>query len=155
MKSYYRIMLGKKSVYAEECFAGNFIGTDFDVGQDLTGKLPEEWRAFNKEFIPIFLARHPDKTKIAAGLACGFLWTVSKGIKSGDVVLCPDGSGRYRVGEVSGDYFYQPDGILPHRRPVVWRSQIDRADMSVALKNSTGSIGTVSNITGYRDEIRS
>jgi restriction system protein len=112
MKHYYRIMLGKKSAYAEECFAGNFIGTDFDVGQDLTGKRPEEWRAFNREFIPIYLVRHPDKSKVAAGLACGALWTVSKGIANGDVVLCPDGSGHYRVGEVNGEYFYQPMAIF-------------------------------------------
>ena len=26
MKNYYRVMLGQKSVYAEECFTGNFIG---------------------------------------------------------------------------------------------------------------------------------
>jgi len=36
-----------------------------------------------------------------AGLACGALWTVSRGINSGDIVLCPDGGGRYRVGEVT------------------------------------------------------
>ena len=154
MKNYYRIMLGRKSIYAEECRAGNFIGVDFEIPQDLTHKLPEEWRTFNREFIPIFLAGHPDKTKITAGLACGALWTVSKGIKNGDIVLCPEGSGRYLVGEVSGDYAYQPGGVLPHRRPVHWLSQsIDRADMSVALKNSTGSIGTVSKITGHLDEI--
>lgn len=147
-------MLGKKSKHAEECFAGSFVGTDFGIAQDLTRKLPEEWRTFNKEFIPIFLAEHPDKTKIGAGLACGALWTVSRGIKKGDVVLCPDGTGRYRVGEISGDYAYQPGGVLPHRRPVQWLSQtIDRNDMSLALKNSTGSIGTVSDISGYRDEI--
>lgn len=154
MKNYYRVMLGRKSVHAEECFAGNFIGTDFDIIQDLTGKLPGELRAFNKEFIPVLLAARPDKTKIGAGLACGMLWTVSKGIKTGDVVLCPNGSGRYYVGEVAGEYAYQPEGVLPHRRPVRWLSQpIDRADMSEALRNSSGSIGTVSNITGYRDEI--
>ena len=154
MKSYYRVMLGRKSKHAEECFAGNFIGVDFGIAQDLTRKLPEEWRTFNKEFIPIYLAGHPDKTKIAAGLSCGFLWTVSKGIKRGDLVLCPDGSGRYRLGEVSGDYIYRSGGVLPHTRPVRWLSRIiDRADMSDALRNSTGSIGTVSDITGYSDEI--
>ncbi len=154
MKSYYRVMLGRKSVHAKECFAGNFIGVDFEIPQDLTHKLPEEWRKFNREFIPIFLASHPGKKKISAGLACGFLWTVSKGIKNGDIVLCPDGSGRYRVGEVTGNYFYRPGDFLPHRRPVNWLGQfIDRADMSEALQNSSGSIGTVSNITGYRDEV--
>ncbi len=90
-KSYYRVMLG---LYAAECFAGNFIGTDFSIDQDLTNKLPEEWRVFNQEFIPIYLAKHPDKTKIGAGLACEALWTVSKGIKEGDVVLYPGNRDR-------------------------------------------------------------
>jgi restriction system protein len=154
MKSYYRIMLGKKSVYAEECFAGGFIGGSFSIAQDLTGKLPDEWRAFNKEFIPVWLSAHPDKSKISAGLACGFLWTITKGVKVGDVVLCPDGSGHYHVGEVTGEYIYHPGDVLPHRRPVRWLPQvIDRANMSEALRNSTGSIGTVSDITVYHDEI--
>src|SRR5258708_4611476 len=154
VKSYYRVMLGQKSVSAAECFAGNFIGTDFGIEQDLTNKLPEEWRAFNQEFIPNYLAKHPDKTKIGAGLACGALWTVSKGIKRGDIVLCPDGSGQYRIGEVSGNYTYEPGKILFHRRPVHWLNvSIDRAAMSEALQNSTGSIGTVSDISRYHEEI--
>lgn len=120
MKNYYRVMPGQKSVHAEECFTGNFIGTDFGINQDLTMKLPEEWRTFNKEFIPVYLAAHPDKTKIGAGLACGALWTVSKGILKGDMVLCPDGTGKYKVGEVSGGYYYESGKILFHRRPVTW-----------------------------------
>lgn len=156
MKGYYRIMLGRGSVHAEECFANGFIGADFGIRQDLSGKLPEEFRSFNREFIPVFLDANPDKTKIGAGLACGALWTVSKGIQKGDLVLCPDGAGRYRVGEVSGDYFYEASGVLPHRRHVTWLdASIERVDMSVALRNSTGSIGTVSNITGYAEEIQS
>jgi len=154
MKNYYRVMLGKKSRHAEACFAGNFIGTDFNLDRDLTNSLPEEWRKFNHEFIPIYMAKNPGKTKIGAGLACGALWTVSKGILKGDLVLCPDGSGRYRVGEVTGDYAYVPDGILPHRRPVRWLNQtLDRSDMSLAMKNSSGSIGTVSDLSKYREEI--
>lgn len=149
-------MLGRKSIHAAECFAGNFIGTDFEITQDLSYRLPDEWRTFNREFIPIYLKNCPDKTKIGAGLACGALWTVSKGIAKGDVVLCPDGAGRYRLGEVNGDYYYAPNEILPHRRPVQWLSQtIDRAEMSEELKNSTGSVGTVSNLSraGYLLEI--
>jgi restriction system protein len=60
-------MLGQKSIDAAECFAGSFIGTDFGIDQDLSNKLPEEWRAFNREFIPIYLATHPDKTKSELG----------------------------------------------------------------------------------------
>jgi restriction system protein len=147
-------MLGRGSVHAEACFAGNFIGADFGITQNLADKLPEEWRAFNKVFVPVFLAAHPEKTKIGAGLACGALWTVSKGIKNGDIVLCPDGTGKYRIGEVSGDYYYEPAKILPHRRQVAWLNvTIDRAAMSEALRNSTGSFGTSSEITQHREEL--
>jgi restriction system protein len=147
-------MLGRKSSHASECFAGGFIGTDFGIHEDLGRKLPEHWREFNKEFIPIFLAKHPDKTKIGAGLACGMLWTVSKGIKKGDIVLSPDGTGPYRVGEVIGDYYYAAGQVLPHRRKVNWlTTSIERTSMSEGLRNSTGSIGTVSRVTHHHVEI--
>lgn len=154
MKSYYRLMLGKKSSHARECIEGNYIGVGYEIHQDLSRKLPEDWRTFNREFIPVFLANHPDKNKIAAGLACGAVWTVSKGINKGDIVLSPDGEGHYHVGEVIGDYFYQPDSDLPHRRAVHWFDQtVDRADMSQPLQNSMGSIGALSKVSDYRDEI--
>ncbi len=154
MKNYYRIMLGKGSTESANCFAGGFVGVNFGIAQDLTGKLPDEWREFNREFIPVFLAARPDKTKIAAGLACGSLWTIGKGIMSGDLVLSPDGNGRYRVGEITGDYFYVPGPVLPHRRRVSWSTRlIDRAEMSESLRNSAGSIGTIGSISGHRDEI--
>ena len=154
MKNYCRIMLGKKSMYAQECFAGNFIGADLGIEQDLTGKLPEEWRTFNKEFIPVFLQKFPDKSKIAAGLACGALWSIAKWLQVGDIVLCPDGSGSYRVGEIIGDYYYASDQSLPHRRKVNWlQTTIAKSAMSEALQNSAGSIGTFSTLTNHSQEI--
>lgn len=155
MKSYYRLMLGRKSVHSTECFAGNYIGAGFLEGTDLTGKLPDEWRAFNKQFIPIYLAGHPDKSKVTAGLACGALWTIAKGMNRGDVVLCPDGTGNYRAGIITGDYYYEPEGNLSHRRPVEWLNiSIPRSSLSEPLQNSIGSIGTVVNITdSYHPEL--
>ncbi len=154
MTGYYRVMLGAKSIHASECFASGFIGTDFGIHEDLTLKLPEAFREFNRQFIPIYLANHPDKTKIGAGLACGALWTVSKGIKKGDIVLSPDGAGSYHVGEIIGDYYYAAGQALPHRRKITWRDTVvARSSMSDALKNSTGSVGTVSNITVYQTQI--
>lgn len=151
---YYRIMLGRKSAHAKECFEGSFIGGDWGMDFDLNGKLPENWRDFNKEFIPVFLERNPEKSKVAAGLACGMLHTICKGIHKGDIVLCPNGSGAYFVGEVSEDYSYVPGGILPHRRKVQWYPKtIDRSEMSQGLQNSAGSIGTVSNISKHGEEI--
>lgn len=147
-------MLGAKSIYANECYTGNFIGADFDIHQDLSNDLPDNWREFNKKFIPIWLQKYPEKSKVAAGLSCGALWTISKGLSQGDVILSPNGSGAYFVGEIISDYYYKEGQILPHRRKVKWYPVIiDRSAMSEALRNSTGSIGTMSDISGYAEEI--
>ena len=154
MKNYFRVMLGAKSAYAALCREQGFIGADYQIAQDLSADLFDNWRDFNQKYRPIFLDAHPEKTMIGAGLACGALWTVAKGIQKGDIVLCPNGSGTYFVGEVASDYFYVPGQPLPHRRSVNWLAQtILRDDMSDALKNSTGSIGTVSTITPHAVEI--
>lgn len=156
MKQYKRIMLGSKSVHAQECYKGNFIGADFDIRQDLTKELPENWRDFNKKFIPIWMEMHPDKSKVSAGLACGMLWTICKGIRKDDIILSPDGQGNYYVGDVDSDYYYKPNEILPHRRSVRWYPVvIERSAMSQELQKSAGSIGTVSDISKYAEEIES
>ena len=156
MKSYYRIMAGRQSRFAEQCHAEGYIGVDYGMDIDFTNKLPDNWRDFNKKYIPYYLEKNPDKSKVAAGLACGMIWTVSKGMQSGDVVLCPDGSGAYLAGEVSGDYVYRPDEILPHRRSIQWYpKKIERNGMSLELRRSTGSIGALSNVTKHAQEIES
>lgn len=154
MKAYIRVMLGKGSLYAEECIEGGFIGTDFNIRENLTDKLPDQWRDFNKKFIPVYLANNPGKSKVAAGLACGMTWTVARFLEKGDIVLSPDGAGHYYVGEISGDYHYEEGGILPHRRPVHWFSKtINKADMSQELQRSVGAIGTTCMISNYSEEI--
>jgi restriction system protein len=154
MKQYRRVMLGKQSRHADECFAGNFIGADFDLAEDLNGKLPNSWREFNAVYVPQIVAANPSKSKIGAGLACGALWVIAKGMNKSDIVLCPDGTGVYRVGEITGGYQYVPEGVLPHRRPVRWLGvSIPRAAMSESLRNSTGSAGTVSDVSGYAEEL--
>lgn len=151
---YIRVMLGAKSAHIDECLNGNFIGADFDINQDLSKHLPDNWRDFNKKFIPIWLENHPEKSKVAAGLSCGALWTVAKGLKKGDIIISPNGMGSYHIAEILDDYSYHEGQTLPHRRTVNWYSNtIERADMSDSLKNSTGSIGTVSDITNYAEEL--
>lgn len=155
MKQYYRVMLGKQSAHAADCFNGGFIGADFGIAQDLTRKLPEEWRAFNREFIPIYQTANPGKTRIGAGLACGALWTVAKGIRIGDVVLCPDGAGFYQIGEVTSEYYYVSGQNLPHRRRVRWLNKsIARSDMSEALQASTGSALTSCELGHHHVELQ-
>jgi|JI8StandDraft_2_1071088.scaffolds.fasta_scaffold03181_3 restriction system protein len=155
MTRYNRVMAGAGSAHAAECVQEGFIGVDYEINEDLSAQLPDNWREFNARFIPVYLAGHPGKTKIAAGLACGFVWTVAKGLKQGDVVITPDGSGRYHVGEITGGYYYKPGAILPHRRPVAWYpNTFDRSAMSDALRRSTNSTGTCCDISQYEAELK-
>lgn len=154
MKNYYRVMLGAKSIHAEECYKGNFIGAYFGMDLDLTNQLPDNWREFNLKQIPVWMLKHPGRSKVSAGLSCGALWTIAKGINRGDIVLCPNGMGVYYVCEVLDNYSYHAGSNLPHQRTVKWYpGVIERSEMSDALRNSTGSIGTVSDITKYAEEI--
>jgi restriction system protein len=152
--SYYRIMLGAKSCYAQQCHDEGWFGGGWNISQDLTNELTEDWREFNSKFIPIYIAANSGKSKIAAGLACGALHTICKGIQQGDTVLSPDGKGAYWIGKVVSPYHYADGCNLPHRRKVEWLSKaILRSEMSEGLRKSCGSVGTVCNITKHAAEI--
>lgn len=154
MKSYYRISQGAGAQNAEEALSGGYYGVGYLPDVDLTGKLPNNFRDFNEKFVPIFLEKNPERTRIGAGLACGQLWTASAGVKKGDIVLTPKGGGEYMVGEVTSDYEYHPGQQMPHRRRVVWfPDTLPREMMSEQLKNSSGGITTVINLTKYAPEI--
>ncbi len=154
MKKYNRVMLGRGAMYAKECRDNGYIGAYFDIDVDLSDSLYENWRDFNKKFIPLWMKNVPGKSTTSAGLACGFLWTIVKGLKIGDIVLCPSGKGYYYVGIIDSEYYYIHNDVLPHRRRVVWLDKvIDRKSMSKELKNSSGSIGTCCDITKYAAEI--
>jgi restriction system protein len=73
---------------------------------DLTGKLPENWKDFNKEFIPVFLKLNPGYKKIGAGLACGMTHTVTKALKREDVVISPNEPDSFIIGEIQDDYSF-------------------------------------------------
>jgi restriction system protein len=154
MRNYYRVMLGSQSRFAQECFDEGFIGAGFIPDADLTLRLTEDAGAFRAEFVPVQMGRFPDKSKASAAANVGALWRICKGIQVGDIVISPDGKGSYRAGEITGGYVFTPGTPQPHRRPVKWLNVvIPRSAMSEALQNSTGSIGTVSEITKFREEI--
>jgi len=151
---YNRVMPGAKSVYIEECIVGGFIGVDFDLKEDLSSHLTDDFKLFSKKYSPIFIKNNPDKSKVASGLASGSIWTVCHDLKRGDIVLSPDGKGEYLVGEIDSNYYYAEGEILPHRRKVKWNnSTIRKNEMSQPLQNSLGSVLTTCNITKYSDEL--
>ena len=147
-------MLGRGSMYAAVCRNEGYIGANFGINIDLSDSLFDNWRDFNAKFIPVWMEGSPGKTKVAAGVTCGFLWTIIKGLQIGDVVLSPSGEGYYYVGTITSEYYYAPDTDLPHRRKVEWKDKvIPRKSMSSELQHSTGSIGTCCDITKYAEEI--
>jgi restriction system protein len=154
MKKYYRILLGHGHIYTPECLQGNFVGVDYGIQEDLTNQLPEEWRQFNEHFRPIMQSQQPGLTPVGAGLKCGALWTLSKGIKVGDIVLCRDADANYHLGEISGSYQYAPGCNLPHRRPVRWLAvSISKTTMSPELQKGCGVPRAVIDLQEYIPEI--
>ena len=153
-KLFFRVMPGAKSVHFNDCFYKSYIGVNFGVDVDLTDDLPENWKDFNKKYIPIYLDKNPGKAKVTAGLACAAIHTISKSLKIGDYVVTPDGKGKYFLGKITSEYKYFPDRPLIHCREVEWlKTTIDRSDMSEDLRNSTGAINSVSNITKHSVEL--
>jgi restriction system protein len=153
-RNYYRVRLGVGSSYANQCHDEGWFGGGWGFTEDLSAERKDDWREFNAKFIPIFLDRHPDKTRVAAGLACGMLYTICWGIAQNDIVLGPDGQGSYWVGQVVSDYYFVPGGELAHRRKVDWMPvKIARDQMSEGLRGSTGTPGTVRNVTSHAEEI--
>lgn len=154
MTKYCRIFLGKGHSYASECHEKGFIGVDFDFENDLTNNLYDDWREFNKEFVPKLIERFPEKSKVSAGLACGMTWSVCKGLQIGDVVLAPTGDRTFYVGDITGPYRFAEGQSLPHQRPVKWRNTILQLDdLSEQLRRSVGSIGTTSMLDGHAEEL--
>lgn len=153
-KEYRRIMLGRKSANADDGLKGGWIAAGYLYGIDLTGKFPPTFHDFNAKMRDVYIEQNPGKSKVAAGLACGMLHTICQGANIGDVVLTPDTQGNIHLGEISGDYYYDPSYELPHKRPVRWYGKsVHRNDLSDALQNSLGSTGTVSTVTKHSAEI--
>ena len=152
-KRFYKVMLGRKSSLADECHANGFIGTDFAVDQDLSTHLPDDWREFNQQWIEKLLPQK--KSRVSAGMAAGALWVVSKGIRQGDIVLCPTTvQGELIAGEVISDYEFVKAGPLPHRRRVRWfPGVIQREGLSTDLRSGLGYGATVCTLDPYGQEI--
>ena len=152
---YNRIMPGSKSIHLEECLKDEFIGVDFGINEDLSSYLSDDIATFKNRYRPKYLENRPDKSKVAAGLACGSIWTICHDLKIGDTILCPDGKGEYFVGEIDSNYYHSEGNILQHRRKVKWyKTPVRRSDMSEALRNSTGSVLTHCDITKYAEELK-
>jgi len=156
VKKYVQVRLGRANVYAEEALKDGYVGVGWFGNLDLSEKLQaaETFRHFNRVMIPIYLESNPNTKKVAAGLFCGFTYTVCKDLQIGDIVLSPRSASLYLIGRVTSDYEYFPGTHTPHRRRVEWlETRIEKETFSKPLRNSLGSIGTVSDVSTHALEI--
>lgn len=93
MKQYNRIMLGEHGKYIADCLAGDFIGAAFLKDIDFSVRSHSDEKQWRLKVTEDYLHANPDKSVQAARTAAGFLWTICYGLKSGDVVLAPNGNG--------------------------------------------------------------
>ena len=151
---YKRIRLGRASKYLSECLDGGFVGLDYDLDVDLTGRFPSTFQEFNAEFVPILVEQNPELSRVSAGLGCASIFFLCHELSEGDVVLTPDEEGNQLVGRVNGPYVYAPGANLPHRRPVQWTGQtIAKADMSEQMWRSIRGPLSFVDIAKYEDEL--
>jgi len=154
MGSSYMVRSGVQAMYLDMCVGEGIIGVGLGLHENLTGRFPESWKAFNQEFIPRWLEAQPGRSRVAAGLACGALWTFGRGMNEGDLVISPNESGAYRAGYVTGPYTYADGQPLPHRRPMRWLPvPFARSAMSEELQRSIRVPLTVINLSGYEVEL--
>lgn len=154
MKQYNRIMLGEHGKHVADCLANNYIGAAYLKATPLDDAPLGDEKIWRQHVAKAYLEENPDKSLQAARTAAGVMWTICHGLKKGDIVLAPNGNGGYQVGTIEGDYYFQKNTELPHRRQVNWMSiVIPRKDMSLPFQHSAGSIGTCCNVSKYSQEI--
>ena len=154
MKRYFRVFLGTGGEHLEEGLQGGFIGVDYGFEVSLAPYLEETWPESRGKIKPIYLSYNPGKSPVGAGLSCGTLWTLGKGMQRGDIVFCPDGKGNFFSGEIAGEYNFVEKSSLPHQRDVVWhKSTFLKTELSTELKISVGKPLTIIDISKYSDEL--
>lgn len=86
------------------------------------------------------------------------IWPFGHEMKKGDLVVLPLKSQRaIQIGEITGDYYFEPKGPDPyfHWRPVKWIAEgIPRANFGKDLLNSFGAFMTICRIQSNNAEAR-
>jgi restriction system protein len=155
-KKYSRLRMGREGQYFEQCFKGNYIGVSYGIDKDLSNDLFDNWRDFNAIYVDHMIEREPEKSRVGAGLNCGVMWTLCKGIEKDAIVICPDLDGNFLPCRIVSNYYYQKGDDPYHRRKVEWfRNPIKRSDMSKPLLSSLQAQNTLIDISKYSEEIES
>ena len=156
MTKYFKCALGPGGAFFSQASAESWVGTGWLDSIDLTGRFTDNWRDFNREFIPVAIEQFGMNSRVSAGLACGQTWTLGFGLNKNDLIVSPNGQGQYQVGRITGDYYHHAGQPLSHRRPVDWvTGLIDKNMLSDELRRSLATQGTVTRLEEHAAEIES
>lgn len=152
---YLRLRTGREHQWFDVFYNNNYLAVGYGLNIDLSDSLFENWRDFNKKFIPEIIKKEPTKSKVGAGLNCGVIWTLSKGIQKDAIILCQDKDKDYHACKIISNYYYSDDeqgGY--HRRKVEWfDKKINKNEMSKDLLNSLQAQNTLIDISKYEEEL--
>ena len=151
-----RLRTGREHQHFNSIYAGKYISVGFGLHIDLSNSLFDNWRDFNKKYIPEILKIDPNKSRVGAGLNCGVIWTLSKGLEKDAIVLCQDEDKNYHPCRIISNYYYVKGGKGGgcHRRKVEWFDKsIKVSEMSSELIRSLTAQNTLIDISKYEEEL--
>lgn len=101
---------------------------------------------------------YPDHNSRRVGVNAGQVYRFAHEVDVGDPILTYDKTDReYHVGEITGEYAYDPDDApddYPHVRRVEWNERISRDAFPTPVKNTLGSTLTVFSVADRWTTIR-
>jgi restriction system protein len=135
----------------EKVRSENLVAIGFSIQQDIR-------TIDNRDKIKeLYLAENPDASNRRVSSSAGQLFRFANSLRVGDWVLSPDRDKRTALfGKIMSEYDFLPDILKPgisHYRKVEWHGEFSRDDMSISLKNSTGSLSTVFNMDKHSSEL--
>lgn len=149
-----RLRTGRTHQWFKEFKNNDYVGVSYGLKTDISADLFENWRDFNKKYIDKVIEISGGlKSRVGAGLNCGVIWTLSKGVEIGNIILCQDEDKNYHACRVTSQYFYS-EQEPHHRRKVEWIDEvISPNDLSSDLYKSLNAQNTLIDISSYHQEL--
>ena len=149
-----RLRTGRTHQWFKEFKNNDYVGVSYGLKTDISADLFENWRDFNKKYIDKVIELSGGiKSRVGAGLNCGVIWTLSKGVEIGNIILCQDEDKNYHACRVTSQYFFS-EQEPHHRRKVEWIGEvISPNDLSSDLYKSLNAQNTLIDISSYHQEL--
>lgn len=139
------VRAGSGGVFVEEFKSREIVSLGWRLMQDLTAYKTRE------DFAQAMKRNYPEYKPQAVAMNTGQLFRFAREMAISDRIVTYDPSARiYLCGEISGDYRYCPNEVeeeLQNQRSVIWKHEILRDKLTLAARNSLGSIATLFQIS--------